>query len=204
MSNGGYKGPGDPLTSEFSIATVRRLNAEDGLSEKRPEIESEEGTGVLIINTMFLIHLKRVGCYQMTMTMCGRESRGVCEVQRVGSPDPTLCIKYAARHGHLNCIKYMHQTQNVAGTAEAVEECVHGNNVDSLLYLVNEMKSPVDKSAAMTASSRGLLDCLRILLATERAPVDSRTLQMAICCGHPECAKMLHDVKDLPDQIRRV
>ena len=132
----------------------------------------------------------------------------------------------AARNGHLECLRYLHEDVKVPWDRETAFLAAVNGHLHILEYLVERKYDQYDEYACMGAAENGHLDCLKYLHEVAKAPWDSKTAnraarnghlhileylvereydeydEYACACaaeyGHLECLKYLHEVAKVP------
>ena len=106
--------------------------------------------------------------------------------------DKNACA-WAARCGHLEVLKYLHE--EVKAPWESCTSCwaAGGGNLHILEYLVERKYDQYEIYACFLAAKYGQLDCLKYLHETAKAPWDYRAVREAHFNEHPECLQYLLD-----------
>ena len=95
----------------------------------------------------------------------------------------------AARNGHLECLKYLHENGLPWGTWTCCS-AAFGGHLKCLKYL-HENGCPWDEGTCSQAAKYGRLECLKYLVKT-----DVLGIRDLFCCclrGQLECLKYLHE-----------
>ena len=113
---------------------------------------------------------------------------------------------WAARCGHLEVLKYLHEEVKAPWESCTASWAAGGGNLHILEYLVEHEYDEYDENACRNAAENGHLDCLKYLHETAKAPWDGYAFQGARKNNHPECVQYLldNDCPLLPDGWRYV
>jgi len=99
----------------------------------------------------------------------------------------------AARNGHLECLKYLHEEAKAPwGSLTASWAALYGH-LHILEYLVERKYDQFSTYACKNAAYSGHLDCLKYLHETAKAPWDIWAVRRAHENNHPECVQYLLD-----------
>jgi len=116
--------------------------------------------------------------------------------------DETLC-GHAAFHGHLECLKYLHEEVEAPWDSDTSEWAAENGHLHVLEYLVERKFDEYNASACACAACNGQLDCLKYLHETAKAPWNSFAVQGAHERNRSECLQYLLDNDcPLPDGWR--
>jgi hypothetical protein len=96
----------------------------------------------------------------------------------------------AAKNGHLDCLRYLHEHGCPWGFRESAE-CAEGGHLDCLQYL-HEQGCPLDKWTITNAAENGHLDCLRYL-QEHGCPRDDKIIYDTAICGKLDCLRYLYE-----------
>jgi len=99
----------------------------------------------------------------------------------------------AARNGHLECLKYLHEEAEAPwgpGTANCAALKGH---LHILEYLVERKFDKYSEYVCEYAAENGHFDCLKYLHETAKAPWDSDAVRQAHKNNQPECVQYLLD-----------
>ena len=102
----------------------------------------------------------------------------------------------AAGHGHLECLKYLHEEVKApwdAGTGIWAAENGHLHILEYLVERKYDEYGVVFGDACKYAAEKGHLDCLKYLHETTKAPWDEDAVRKAHENKHPECLQYLLD-----------
>ena len=121
-------------------------------------------------------------------------------------PIRTKACAWAARCGHLEVLKYLHEEAKVPWDPATDAWAAGGGHLHILEYLVERKYDQYDNYACFLAAEFGHLDCLKYLHETAKAPWDGYAFQGARKNKHPECVQYLldNDCPLLPDGWRYV
>ena len=106
--------------------------------------------------------------------------------------DETLC-GHAAFHGHLECLKYLHEEVEAPWDSDTSEWAAENGHLHVLEYLVERKFDEYNASACACAACNGQLDCLKYLHETAKAPWNSFAVQGAHERNRSECLQYLLD-----------
>ena len=99
----------------------------------------------------------------------------------------------AAKYGHLECLKYLHEEVNAPWNAHTAAWAALKGHLHILEYLVEREYDQYDEYACANAATNGHSDCLKYLHETAKAPWDSCAVQDAHKDNQPECLQYLLD-----------
>jgi hypothetical protein len=99
----------------------------------------------------------------------------------------------AARNGHLECLKYLHEEGKVPWTSGTAEWAAAKGHLHILEYLVECKYDQYSVLACECAAQYGHLDCLKYLRETAKAPWDDWSVRYAHEKNHTECLQYLLD-----------
>ena len=106
--------------------------------------------------------------------------------------DETLC-GHAAFHGHLECLKYLHEEVEAPWDLRTAAWAAQEGRLHILEYLVERKYNKYTERACMYAAWKGHLDCLKFLHETAKEPWDAEAVRGAYESEHPECLQYLLD-----------
>jgi len=106
--------------------------------------------------------------------------------------DASSC-RNAARNGHLECLKYLHEDVKAPWGSVTASEAALNGHLHILEYLVEREYDKFDKSACSLAAEYGHLECLKYLHEEVKAPWDCEAVRMAREFNHSECLQYLLD-----------
>ena len=106
--------------------------------------------------------------------------------------DEEAC-EYAARNGHLECLKYLREEAKAPWEALTAAWAALYGRLHILEYLVERKYTHFSKYACQWAAEKGHLDCLKYLRETAKAPWDSDAVREAHENDEPECVQYLLD-----------
>jgi len=110
---------------------------------------------------------------------------------------------YAAKGGHLECLKYLHEEVKVPWDLSTAAYAAENGHLHILEYLVEHKYNEYDEWACAYAAENGHLDCLKYLHETAKAPWNSFAVRDAHENNHPECLQyLLYNDCPLPDGWR--
>jgi hypothetical protein len=104
--------------------------------------------------------------------------------------DEISCAR-AADHGHLECLKYLHEEAKAPWDNRTASWAAENGHLHILEYLVERKYKKYFKNACTGAARRGHLDCLKFLHEVAKAPCGKSTLYDAYKYNRPECVKYL-------------
>jgi len=107
-------------------------------------------------------------------------------------PISTYACAFAARGGHLECLKYLHEEGKAPWDFHTASFAAENGHLHILEYLV-ERKFDKFLYACWHAAMNGHLDCLKYLHETAKAPWDSQAVRVAHHRNRPECLQYLLD-----------
>jgi hypothetical protein len=99
----------------------------------------------------------------------------------------------AARYGHLECLKYLHEEAKVPWDEYTAGWAAGKGQLHILEYLVERKYDKFDAHACWYAAKNGHLDCLKYLHETAKAPWNSGAVRDAHENNHPDCLQYLLD-----------
>ncbi|CAL6353798.1 unnamed protein product [Bathycoccus prasinos] len=102
------------------------------------------------------------------------------------------CV-YAAKNGHLECLKYLHEEAKAPWDWRTAVWAADNGHLHILEYLVERKYDKFDEDACAYAAQNGQLDCLEYLHETAKAPWNFRAVQGAHKNIQPECVQYLLD-----------
>ena len=112
------------------------------------------------------------------------------------------CV-YAAKNGHLECLKYLHEEAKAPWDWRSAAWAAANGHLHILEYLVERKYDKYDAYACEFAAENGNLDCLKYLHETAKAPWNYWAVQVAHENKHPDCLQYLLDNDcPLPDGWR--
>jgi len=100
---------------------------------------------------------------------------------------------YAAKYGHLECLKYLHEEVNVPWNAHTSAWATLKGHLHILEYLVERKYDKFNKDVCKYAAMTGHLDCLKFLRETAKAPWSCYAVRDAHKYNQPECLQYLLD-----------
>jgi len=106
--------------------------------------------------------------------------------------DEVACAR-AARYGHLECLKYLHEEVKAPWDSYTASWAAQNGHLHILEYLVERKFDKYNEYACTGAAAYGHLDCLKYLHETAKAPWDSRVVQLAHVNNQTECVQYLLD-----------
>jgi hypothetical protein len=118
-------------------------------------------------------------------------------------PVDTWACAYAARNGHLEMLKYLHEEVKAPWDSSTADWAAENGHLHILEYLVERKYDKYDEWACENAARNGHLDCLQYLHETAKAPWDSEAVFEAHENNQTECVQYLLDNNcPLPDGWR--
>ncbi|CAL6391274.1 unnamed protein product [Bathycoccus prasinos] len=99
----------------------------------------------------------------------------------------------AARYGHLECLKYLHEEAKAPWASDTAIRAAINGHLHILEYLVERKFDKYDAWACECAAEKGHLDCLKYLHETAKAPWDEDAVYFAHENNHTECVQYLLD-----------
>ena len=111
-------------------------------------------------------------------------------------PMDEMACANAAGHGHLECLKYLHEEVKAtwdAGTGIWAAENGHLHILEYLVERKYDEYGVVFGEACKYAAENGHLDCLKYLHETAKAPWDYLTVREAHENNHTDCVQYLLD-----------
>jgi ankyrin repeat protein len=106
--------------------------------------------------------------------------------------DEVAC-EYAAKNGHLDCLKYLHETVKAPWSSYTANGAALCGHLHILEYLVERKYNKYVETACQYAAKFGHLDCLKYLHKTARAPLDYLAVREATKKNQTECLRYLLD-----------
>ena len=106
--------------------------------------------------------------------------------------DRRACAR-AARYGHLECLKYLHEEVKAPWDSYTASWAAENGHLHILEYLVELKYDHFDEDACTGAAMSGHLDCLKYLHETAKAPWNEFAVSNAHYNGYPECVQYLLD-----------
>ena len=100
---------------------------------------------------------------------------------------------YAAKYGHLECLKYLHEEVKAPWNSYTAAAAAQKGHLHILEYLVERKYDQFDDFACRRAAEKGHLDCLKFLHETAKAPWNERAVWAARHHNHSECLRYLLD-----------
>jgi len=100
---------------------------------------------------------------------------------------------HAAKYGHLECLKYLHEEGNVPWNSYTAAWAALQGHLHILEYLVERKYNKFNTVVCLNAASKGHLDCLKYLHETAKAPWDSCAVRRAHKYNRLECLRYLLD-----------
>jgi len=110
-----------------------------------------------------------------------------------GCPINMSACARAARNGHLECLKYLHEEAKALWDSRTAEQAAENGHLHILKYLVEREYKYFYPDACRYAARNGHLDCLKFLHETAKAPWNSRAVQDAYFHFELECLQYLVD-----------
>ena len=101
----------------------------------------------------------------------------------------------AARNGHLECLKYLHEEAKALWDSETAARAAQNGHLHILEYLVEREYKYFHADACRCAARNCHLDCLKFLHETAKAPWDWMTAKYAAENGHLHILKYLIERK---------
>jgi len=99
----------------------------------------------------------------------------------------------AARYGHLECLKYLHEEAKAPWASDTAIRAAINGHLHILEYLVERKFDKYDAWACECAAEKGHLDCLKYLHETAKAPWGEDAVYFAHENNHTECVQYLLD-----------
>ena len=107
--------------------------------------------------------------------------------------DASSC-RNAARNGHLECLKYLHEDVKAPWDTGTACAAASNGHLHILEYLVEREYDRFVEHACANAAEKGHLDCLKYLHEVAKAPWGSgAAVRSAHRYNHPECLQYLLD-----------
>ena len=106
-----------------------------------------------------------------------------------GCPIHVSACEFAARNGHLEILKYLHEEVKAPWDSDTASSAAENGHLHILEYLDERKFDKYDAWACMMAAENGHLDCLKYLRKTAKAPWDSWAVRYA----HEDCVQYLLD-----------
>jgi len=100
----------------------------------------------------------------------------------------TICT-HAAQYGSLQCLIYLHESENCLVSEETLFEATRFGDVELLKYLFSK-KCPYPNTITQIAAMSGYLDCLEYLV-DQGCPINEYTMCAAVSYGHFGIVKYL-------------
>ena len=100
---------------------------------------------------------------------------------------------FAAKNGHLECLKYVHEEAKAPWDFWTAEWAAENGHLHILEYLVEHKYDEYNVMACYAAAANGQLDCLKYLHETAKAPWDDDAVRQAHEYDHLECLQYLLD-----------
>ena len=108
-------------------------------------------------------------------------------------PIDTVACANAAGHGHLECLKYLHEEVKAPWDADTGIWAAENGHLHILEYLVERKYDKYTTGACAYAAKNGQLECLKYLHETAKAPWNEQAVLKAHKNEHPECVQYLLD-----------
>ena len=108
-------------------------------------------------------------------------------------PIDTVACANAAGHGHLECLKYLHEEVKAPWDADTGIWAAENGHLHILEYLVERKYDKYTTGACAYAAKNGHLECLKYLHETAKAPWNEQAVLKAHKNEHPECVQYLLD-----------
>jgi hypothetical protein len=99
----------------------------------------------------------------------------------------------AARNGHLECLKYLHEEAKASWDSRTASYAAENGHLHILKYLVEREYKYYNPDVCRSAAEQGHLDCLKFLHETAKAPWDSDAVRSAYYKNQSECLQYLLD-----------
>jgi ankyrin repeat protein len=114
-----------------------------------------------------------------------------------GCPVNELACACAAKYGHLECLKYLHEVAKAPWDLDwrTAWMAAENGHLHILEYLVERKFDDFDDDACAFAAENGHLNCLKYLHEVAKAPWDSRTASWAAKNGHLHILEYLVECK---------
>ena len=118
-------------------------------------------------------------------------------------PVKEYACTYAALHGQLECLKYLHEEVKAPWDSTTAAWAATNGHLHILDHLFEREYDKYDAWACGNAAENGQLDCLKFLHETAKAPWDRWAVHRAHRNNHTECLQYLLDNDcPLPDGWR--
>ena len=118
-------------------------------------------------------------------------------------PVKEYACTYAALHGQLECLKYLHEEVKAPWDSTTAAWAATNGHLHILEHLFEREYDKYDAWACGNAAENGQLDCLKFLHETAKAPWDRWAVHRAHRNNHTECLQYLLDNDcPLPDGWR--
>ena len=115
-------------------------------------------------------------------------------------PMDDYACAHAAKYGHLECLKYLHEEVNVPWNAHTSAWATLKGHLHILEYLVERKYDKFNKDVCKYAAMTGHLDCLKFLRETAKAPWSCYAVRDAHERNQAECLQyLLENDCPLPD-----
>ena len=108
-------------------------------------------------------------------------------------PIDALACAFAAKSGHLECLKYLREEAKAPWTWGTASMAASNGHLHILEYLVERKFDKYSEFACTRAAKYGHLDCLKYLRETAKAPWNSGAVYHAHKNNHPDCVQYLLD-----------
>jgi len=110
-------------------------------------------------------------------------------------PIDEMACAYAARNGHLECLKYLREEGKAPWDWKTASRAAQNGHLHILEYLVERKYDQYHECelACQYAATLGHVDCLKYLHETAKAPWESRAVRKAHENGNDECLQYLLD-----------
>ncbi|CAK4236016.1 unnamed protein product [Aphanomyces euteiches] len=149
-----------------------------------------------------LTHLfKHAGSKCHSMVLDAAASNGHLDIVRFlhesNQPCSTLAMDQASEHGQLDVIKYMHSVRSEGCTKAAIERAATNGHTEVVYYLVEQVGAPCSVFALTAAAAHGYGDIVRYLVERVRRPWQiQQAVRLARANGHPKVAEYLDNIED--------
>ena len=108
-------------------------------------------------------------------------------------PINTYACAYAAKNGHLEVLKYLHEEVKAPWDSLTARWAALNGHLHILEYLVERKFDKYSGFECQFAAEKGHLDCLKYLHETAKAPWDEDAVYFAHENNHTECVQYLLD-----------